>query len=160
MTPMTLAPAKRRLAALLAATTIGGCASMAEPGNGMVAVKSPYSAAETATRLEAQVKQRNLAVVARVDHAAGAQRVNLTLRPTEVIIFGNPQSGTPLMLCAQAVGIDLPMKALVWQDAQAQVWLGYNDPVWIVRRHGGGDCPAAENVRKALAAIAEATVAR
>ena len=64
------------------------------------------------------------------------------------------------MLCAQAVGIDLPMKALVWVDAQQQVWLGYNDPMWSVRCHGGGDCPAAENVRKALAAIAEATVAR
>ena len=123
-------------------------------------MKSPYSAADTASRLEAQVKQRNLAVVARVDHAAAAQRVNQTLRPTEVFIFGNPQAGTPLMLCAQAVGIDLPMKALVWQDAQAQVWLGYNDPVWLVRRHGGSDCPAAENVRKALAAIAEATVAK
>lgn len=151
---------RRGLAALFAAAALAGCASMAEPGNGMVAVKSPYSAAETATRLEAQVKQRNLAVVARVDHAAAAQRTNLSLRPTEVIIFGNPMSGTPLMICAQGVGIDLPMKALVWVDAQQQVWLGYNDPVWLVRRHGGGDCPAAENVRKALAAIADATVAR
>ena len=154
MTPM------RSLAAWFAAATLAGCASMADTGNGLVALKSPYSAADTATRLEAQVKQRNLAVVARVDHAAGAQRVNLTLRATEVVIFGNPMSGTPLMLCAQGVGIDLPMKALVWVDAQQQVWLGYNDPVWLVRRHGGGDCPAAENVRKALAAIAEATVAR
>ena len=150
----------RSLAALITAATLAGCASMVDPGNGLVAVKSPYSAAETASRLEAQIKQRNLAVVARVDHAAGAQRVNQTLRPTEVFIFGNPQAGTPLMLCAQAVGIDLPMKALVWQDAQAQVWLGYNDPVWMVRRQGGGDCPAAENVRKALAAITAATVAK
>ena len=149
-----------RLAALIAAATLAGCASVADTGNGLVAVKSPFSAAETATRLEAQIKQRNLAVVARVDHSAAAQRINQTLRPTEVFIFGNPQAGTPLMLCAQAVGIDLPMKALVWVDAQQQVWLGYNDPVWIVRRHGGGDCPAAENVRKALVAIADATVAR
>ncbi len=160
MNRMIPIPPMRSLAAVLAAAALAGCASMADPGNGLVAVKSPYSAAETAARLEAQIKQRNLAVVARVDHGAGAQRVNQTLRPTEVFIFGNPQAGTPLMLCAQAVGIDLPMKALVWQDAQAQVWLGYNDPVWMVRRHGGGDCPAAENVRKALAAIAEATVAR
>jgi uncharacterized protein (DUF302 family) len=160
MNRMIPIPPMRSLAAVLAAAALAGCASMADPGNGLVAVKSPYSAAETAARLEAQIKQRNLAVVARVDHGAGAQRVNQTLRPTEVFIFGNPQAGTPLMLCAQAVGIDLPMKALVWQDAQAQVWLGYNDPVWMVRRHGGGDCPAADNVRKALAAIAEATVAR
>ena len=150
----------RSLAALVSAVTLAGCASMADTGNGMVAVKSPYSAADTASRLEAQVKQRNLAVVARVDHAAAAQRVNMTLRPTEVLIFGNPQAGTPLMLCAQGVGIDLPMKVLVWVDAQQQTWLAYNDPVWIVRRHGGGDCPAAENVRKALAAIAEATMAK
>ena len=150
----------RSLTALVSAVTLAGCASVADTGNGMVAVKSPYSAADTASRLEAQVKQRNLAVVARVDHAAAAQRVNLTLRPTEVLIFGNPQAGTPLMLCAQGAGIDLPMKALVWVDAQQQTWLAYNDPVWIVRRHGGGDCPAAENVRKALAAIAEATVAK
>ena len=150
----------RSLTALVSAVTLAGCASVADTGNGMVAVKSPYSAADTASRLEAQVKQRNLAVVARVDHAAAAQRVNMTLRPTEVLIFGNPQAGTPLMLCAQGVGIDLPMKVLVWVDAQQQTWLAYNDPVWIVRRHGGGDCPAAENVRKALAAIAEATVAK
>jgi uncharacterized protein (DUF302 family) len=160
MNRMIPIPPMRSLAAVLAAAALAGCASMADPGSGLVAVKSPYSAAETAARLEAQIKQRNLAVVARVDHGAGAQRVNQTLRPTEVFIFGNPQAGTPLMLCAQAVGIDLPMKALVWQDAQAQVWLGYNDPVWMVRRHGGGDCPAADNVRKALAAIAEATVAK
>jgi uncharacterized protein (DUF302 family) len=150
----------RRLVTLITAATLAGCASIADTGNGMVALKSPYSAADTVSRLEAQVRQRNLAVVARVDHAAGAQRVNQTLRPTEVIIFGNPQAGTPLMLCAQGMGIDLPMKALVWVDAQAQTWLGYNDPLWLVRRHGGGDCPAAENVRKALNAIASATVAR
>ncbi len=148
------------LAAWAAVLALAGCASVAEPGSGLVSLKSPHSAADTVTRLEAQIKQRNLAVVARVDHAAGAQRVGTPLRPTEVLIFGNPQAGTPLMLCAQGVGIDLPMKALVWVDAQQQTWLAYNDPAWMVRRHGGGDCPAAENVRKAMAAIAEATVAR
>lgn len=152
----------RNFAALTTALALAGCAGMSPPAanNGLVAVKSPYGAAETLTRLEAQVKQRNLAVVARVDHAAAAQRIGQTLRPTEVMIFGNPQAGTPLMQCTQAAGIDLPMKALVWVDAAAQTWLGYNDPVWIVQRHGGTDCPAAENVRKALAAIAEATVAK
>jgi uncharacterized protein (DUF302 family) len=153
----------RTAATLLIAAVLSGCAAM--PGgpharHGLVAVKSPHGQAETLSRLEAQVKQRNLAVVARIDHAAGAQRINQTLRPTEVMIFGSPQAGTPLMLCAQGAGIDLPMKALVWTDAAGQTWLGYNDPAWIVHRHGGGDCPAAENVRKALAAIAEATVAR
>jgi uncharacterized protein (DUF302 family) len=153
----------RTAAALLIAAVLSGCAAMhgdPQARHGLVAVKSPYGQAETLSRLEAQVKQRNLAVVARVDHAAGAQRVNQTLRPTEVMIFGNPQAGTPLMLCAQSAGIDLPMKALVWTDAAGQTWLGYNDPAWIVHRHGGGDCPATENVRKALAAIADATVAK
>lgn len=140
-----------------------GCAGLSghrTGHHGLVTLKSPHTAAQTLSRLEAQVKQRNLAVVANIDHAAAAQRIGQTLRPTQVMIFGNPQAGTPLMLCAQGIGIDLPMKALVWVDASSQTWLAYNDPVWLVRRHGGGDCPAAENVRKALAAIAEATVAQ
>lgn len=153
----------RTSAALLITAVLSGCAAMhggPHARHGLVAVKSPHGQAETLSRLEAQVKQRSLAVVALIDHAAGAQRVNQTLRPTEVMIFGNPQAGTPLMLCAQGAGIDLPMKALVWTDAAGQTWLGWNDPAWIVHRHGGGDCPAAENVRKALTAIAEATVAK
>lgn len=153
----------RSAAALLISVALSGCAAMhggPHARHGLVALKSPHGQAETLSRLEAQVKQRNLAVVARIDHAAGAQRNNQTLRPTEVMIFGNPQAGTPLMLCAQGAGIELPMKALVWTDATGQTWLGYNDPAWIVHRHGGGDCPAAENARKALAAIAEATVAK
>jgi uncharacterized protein (DUF302 family) len=141
---------------------MGGCAGMSgrHPRHGLIALKSPYSAPETMSRLEAQIKQRNLAVVARVDHAGAAQRIGQTLRPTELVIFGNPQSGTPLMQCAQGVGIDLPMKALVLVDAASQTWLGYNDPSWLVHRHGGGNCPATENVRNALAGIAEATVAK
>jgi len=150
------------LVALTGALVLAGCAGMTNhpAGHGLVKVKSPYGAAETLSRLEAQLAQRQLGVVARVNHAAAAQRIGQELRPTEVMIFGNPQSGTPLMQCAQAVGIDLPMKALVWVDAASQTWLGYNDPVWIAHRHGGGDCPAAANVRKTLAGIAEATVAR
>lgn len=143
-----------------AALMLSGCASLDIQDHGMVSARSPHSAADTVRRLEAEVKKRGLAVVARIDHAAGATKIGRTLRPTELLIFGNPQAGTPLMECAQGVGIDLPMKALVWVDARSQVWLGYNDPVWLVRRHGGGDCPAAENVRKALAGIAEATLAR
>lgn len=128
--------------------------------HGLVSVKSPHSQSDTVNRLEAEVRQRNLIVTARIDHAAAAQRIGQTLRPNEVVIFGNPQAGTPLMQCAPTVGIDLPIKALVWTDGTGQVWLGYNDPAWLVHRHGAPDCPAAENVRKALAAIAEATVAR
>ena len=125
-------------AALALAALLSACANIGSPiggYNGVVALKSPYSATETMNRLEAQVKQRGLAVVARIDHAGAAARVGRTLRPTELLIFGNPQAGTPLMECVQTVGIDLPMKALVWVDVQQQVWLGYNDPEWRVMRH-------------------------
>jgi uncharacterized protein (DUF302 family) len=148
--------------ALTAALTLAGCGHLAgrhaHATHGLVSVKSPHSAAETMNRLEAQVKQRNLAVVARINHAAAAQQVGKTLRPTELLIFGNPQAGTPLMECAQGVGIDLPMKGLVSVDAAGQTWLSYNDPGHMVRRHGGRDCPAVETVRKALEGIAQAVV--
>ena len=134
--------------------------AVAAAADGLVAVKSPHSAKDTMNRLEEIVKQRNLVVFARIDHAAGAQKVAKVLRPTEVLIFGNPQGGTPLMECAQSVGIDLPLKALVWEDAAAQVWLGYNDPGYLMTRHAVAQCPAAENVRKALVGIAEAATAR
>ncbi len=97
---------------------------------------------------------------ARIDHAAGAARIGKTLRPTELLIFGNPQGGTPLMECAQSAGIDLPLKAMAWEDAQGQAWLGYNDPAWIAQRHGAASCPAVENLRKALDGLAQAAIAR
>ena len=111
-------------------------------------------------KLEELVKQRGLSVFARIDHAAGAAKVNKSLRATELLIFGNPQGGTPLMECAQTAGIDLPLKALVWEDAAGQVWLGYNDPAYLAQRHGAAACPVVENLRKALGGLAEATVAR
>ena len=127
---------------------------------GLVTVKSPFPAKETMNRLEETVKQRGLNVFARIDHAAGAAKVGKSIRPTELIIFGNPQGGTPLMECAQSAGIDLPLKALVWEDAQGQVWLGYNDPAYVGQRHGVQQCPVIANLRKALAGIAEAATAR
>jgi uncharacterized protein (DUF302 family) len=151
-----------RILATAVAVALSGCAGMAGSGpvgNGLVALKVPHGPGETIARLESQLKLRNLVLIARVDHAAGAARIGQALRPTEVLVFGNPQAGTPLMQCAQGAGIDLPMKALVWVDAQGQTWLGYNDPVWIVRRHGGGDCPAAVTVGKSLAALVAAVVA-
>lgn len=164
----------RRLALALGAVLLGGCGAMgahhgagqghgahrATATHGLVALQSPHTPAETMNRLEAEVKKRNLAVVSRIDHAAAAQRIGQTLRPTDLLVFGNPQAGTPLMQCAQLTGIDLPMKALVWADAAGQTWLGYNDPKWLMHRHGSRDCPPAEQVGKALAAIAAAVVAR
>jgi uncharacterized protein (DUF302 family) len=110
-------------------------------------------------RLEAIVKERGLTVFARVDHAGGAAKVGKTLRPTELLIFGNPQGGTPFIECAQTVGIDLPLKALVWEDASAQVWLGYNDTTYLAKRHEVPACAAAANLAKAVTGLAAAAVA-
>jgi uncharacterized protein (DUF302 family) len=151
----------RHFKSLCAALLVLPCALMAgraAAADGLTAVKSPHSAKDTMTRLEDTVKQRGLNVFARVDHTAGAAKIGKTLRPTEVLIFGNPQGGTPLMECEQSMGIDLPLKALVWEDAAGQVWVGYNDPAYLGQRHGAPTCPAIENVRKALAGLAQAAV--
>lgn len=108
---------------------------------GLAAIKSPFTAMETMDRFEQNAKQRGLKVFARIDHAAGATTIGKTLRPTDVLVFGNPQGGTPFMECAQSVGIDLPLKALVWVDAQGQVWLGYNDIALLAQRHGVASVP-------------------
>lgn len=144
----------------VAAIVLLAVLSVANAADGLVAVKSPHGAKATMDNLEELVKQRGLNVFARIDHAAGAAKVGKSLRPTEVLIFGNPQGGTPFMECAQSVGIDLPLKALVWEDAAAQVWLGYNDPTFLARRHGVAQCPVVENLSKALAGLAESAVAR
>jgi uncharacterized protein (DUF302 family) len=131
---------------------ITGAAQAAE---GMIEVKSAHSVRDTISKFEATAKERGLMIFARIDHAAGAQKIGKTLRPTELLIFGNPQGGTPLMECAQSAGIDLPLKALAWEDASGQVWLGYNDPQYLVTRHGAKDCgPVAQNLRKALDGLA------
>jgi uncharacterized protein (DUF302 family) len=141
-------------ALILATTTLAASAA-----DGLISIKSPHNAEATMTRLQDEVKQRGLNVFARIDHAAGAAKIGKTLRPTEVLIFGNPQGGTPFMECAQTVGIDLPLKALVWEDAAGQTWLGYNDPQFLAKRHDVADCPVAANLVKALAGIAAAAVA-
>jgi uncharacterized protein (DUF302 family) len=144
----------RAFAALVFFTTC----SIAAAADGLVAVRSPYSAQETMNRLEQIVKQHGLTVFARIDHAAGAEKAGKMLRATELLIFGNPNAGTAFMKCSQTVGIDLPLKALVWRDASNRVWLGYNDPAYIAQRHAVADCPVVEKMRKALAGFAEAAV--
>ncbi len=137
---------------------LAGCTAMAQPtqsvAEGLIAKKSAASPKDTMNKVEELVKQRNLKVFARVDHAAGAQSIGKTLRPTELLIFGNPQGGTPFMECAQSVGIDLPLKMLVWQDAGGQTWVGYNDPAYLAKRHQTAQCPAAANIGKALELLA------
>src|SRR5262245_28107734 len=107
------------------------------PGSveGLTTISSRFSPKETMDRLENEIRAHGLNVFARIDHAAGAAEVGLNLRPTELIIFGNARGGTPLMQSAQTVGIDLPLKALVWEDAAGKAWISYNEPNWIAQRH-------------------------
>jgi uncharacterized protein (DUF302 family) len=135
-------------------------ASPAFAVEGLVALKSPYGAKNTMDRLETVLKEKGLTIFVRVDHAAGAKRIGKTLRPTELLVFGNPQGGTPLMECSQTAGIDLPLKALVWEDATGQVWLGYNDPAFLASRHAAADCPVVGNLKQALAGFAQAAIAK
>jgi uncharacterized protein (DUF302 family) len=110
---------------------------------GLITLRSNYGPKDTMDRLEAEVKAKGLTVFAHVDHAAGAAAVGLPLRPTDLLIFGNARGGTPLMQSAQTVGLDLPLKILVWQDAEGATWLSYNDPSWVAKRHGlSGDVEA------------------
>src|SRR6516225_8298177 len=103
---------------------------------GLTSIQSRFAPKETMDRLESEIRAHGLNVFARIDHAAGAAEVGLTLRPTELIIFGNARGGTPLMQSVQTVGIDLPLKALVWQDTAGKTWISYNEPNWIAQRHG------------------------
>ena len=121
--------------------------------DGLVTVESARGAKDTMDRLESMVKEKGLNVFARIDHAAGAARIGRKLRATELLIFGNPQGGTPFMECAQSAGIDLPLKALVWQDEAGRVWVGYNDPAYLAARHGAASCPAVAGLAKALAGL-------
>jgi len=104
--------------------------------SGMVDVPSRYSVPETLVRLEAILKEKGLTVFARVDHSGEAKKAGLEMRPTQLLIFGSPKGGTPLMVAAPSLAIDLPLKALAWQDAQGKVWLSYNSPEYLQQRHG------------------------
>jgi uncharacterized protein (DUF302 family) len=131
------------------------------PGDGLVTVASSFSVRETVERLVAFATAHGLMVFARVDHAEDAAKAGLSLRPTELVIFGHAKGGTPLMADRQTAGIDLPLKALAWEDADGKVWLTRNDAAWIAQRHGLG--PASAQAVKAidagLAAVTKAATA-
>ena len=122
--------------------------------DGLTTIRSSYGPQETMNRLEAEIRAKGMTVFAHIDHAAGAASVGLSLRPTDLLIFGNARGGTPLMQAEQTAGIDLPLKALVWQDASGTTWLSYNDPAWLANRHGLGH--AVEPTVNALAAVLKA----
>jgi uncharacterized protein (DUF302 family) len=129
--------------------------------NGLITIASSHSVKETLDRLEASLRGNGVTVFARIDHAAGAASVDMSLPPTELIIFGQPQAGTPLMQAQQSMGIDLPLKMLAWQDGNGQNWLAYNDIAWLAKRHGLGEDlgPAISGIAKALAKLAETAAA-
>jgi uncharacterized protein (DUF302 family) len=125
--------------------------------NGLTTIPSSFGPKETMDRLIAEIGAKGLQVFARIDHAAGAAEVGLSLRPTELIIFGNARGGTPLMEASQTTGIDLPLKVLVWQDAPGKTWLSYNEPGWIAQRHRVANAdPAVSNMAAALSKIVRA----
>ena len=128
--------------------------------DGLTTLRSSYGPKDTMTRLEAEVKARGMTVFARIDHAAGAAGAGLSLRPTELLFFGNAKAGTPLMQTVQTTGIDLPLKALVWEDASGATWLSYNDPAWLAQRHGvaGETETVIGMMSKALDAVAQAAI--
>jgi len=103
---------------------------------GLTTIPSSLGPKETMDRLLTEIRAKGMNVFARIDHAAGAAEVGLKLRPTKLILFGNALGGTPLMQSVQTVGIDLPLKVLVWQDAEGKTWVSYNEPRWIAQRHG------------------------
>jgi uncharacterized protein (DUF302 family) len=103
---------------------------------GIIDVPSRYSVPETLERLEAILKEKGITVFALVDHSGEAEKSGLKMRPTQLLIFGSPKGGTPLMVAAPRLAIDLPLKALAWQDEQGQVWLSYNSPDYLQQRHG------------------------
>ena len=119
--------------------------------SGLTTIQSRYDARVTADRLEAAAKAKGLTIFARIDHGAGAEAAGLPLRPTIPVIFGNARGGTPLMQAAQAAGIDLPLKALAWEDATGKTWLSWNEPSWLAARHGVGE--AVGGVVKNLATV-------
>src|SRR3984893_5453805 len=137
-----------KLISIVAGTYLLGAYAMA--ADGLTTIASHHGPKETMDRLEAEIKAKGMTVFARIDHAAGAAQAGMPLRPTEVLIFGNAKAGTPLMQANQTIGIDLPLKALVWQDASGKTWLSYNDPAWLAKRHGlSGETEAAVNIMAA-----------
>lgn len=122
---------------------------------GLTTIESRVGSKEAMDRLESAIRAKGLNVFARIDHAASAAEVGLALRPTELIIFGNARGGTPLMQSVQTVGIDLPLKVLVWEDEAGKVWISYNEPSWIAERHGVADAESTiDRMADLLSAIA------
>lgn len=152
-----------RIIVFLLITTNWLSGEQAMSADGLITLRSSYDPKETMSRFEAEVRARAMTIFGHVDHAAGAAAVGLVLRPTDLLIFGAAKGGTPLMQSVQTIGIDLPLKALVWQDEAGNTFLSYNDPAYVTHRHGVGDAakPVIEAMSAALKDMAEkSTTAR
>jgi uncharacterized protein (DUF302 family) len=114
--------------------------SLASADTGLISIKSSHDVKKTGDRLENALKEKGMTMFIRINHAQNAQTVGKTLRPTELIVFGNPKIGAPLMQKSQSVSIDLPQKALIWEDETGQVWFSYNDPQYMAKRHNITEC--------------------
>lgn len=127
----------------------------ADSSNGIIRIKSNNSVGATIDKLESVLNSKGMTIFKRIDHAAGAEKAGLELRSTELLIFGNPKVGTPLMLCSQTAALDLPQKALAYKDENGQVWLAYNDPVYMAQKHNIKGCE--EPIQKVSNALAKFT---
>src|ERR1700719_2670804 len=108
----------------------------ADSDQGIARIRSRHPVTETIARLESILKERGILVFARIDFSGDAARAGLTMRTEQMLIFGNPKAGTPLMVAAPTAGLDLPLKALVWEDTDGSAWIAYNDPEYVIKRHG------------------------
>jgi len=134
--------------------------SVASADNGLISIKSAFGITETADRLEKALKSKGMTIFARVSHTEGAFKAGKELRPTELVIFGNPKIGTSLIQCGQSVAIDLPQKSLIWEDEKGQVWFSYNDPGYLAKRHNIKNCDGVINkISSALGNFARAATA-
>jgi uncharacterized protein (DUF302 family) len=140
--------------AMLTALSIVCIAIPALAADGMVTVPSTHTVEETAERLESVLHEKGMTIFNRIKHSDAAAKVGIELRKTELILFGNPKVGSPLMKCQQSVAIDLPQKALIWEDDNAKVWISYNDPRYLGKRHNIAGCEEViAKIEKALAGI-------
>jgi len=148
-----------KLIQLITAVSLFSFLSYSFAAEGLIAHQSPFTPKQTMNKFEDIAKQKGLNIFARINHSAGAQKIGKQLPATELLIFGNPKGGTPLMECAQTTGIDLPLKVLVWQDKDNKVWLGYNDMAFIANRHNIKECPAVNKLQQALAGLVKQALA-
>jgi len=143
---------------LLSLLTLSCFVSLVFADNGLIRVQSAHNVTTTADRLERILKKKGMTLFARINHAQGAKKVGKKLRPTELLIFGNPKVGTPLMQCGASIAIDLPQKALIAEDENGQVWLSYNDPKYLAKRHRTKGCDQLiQKIENVLGNFAKAT---